>query len=316
MIKRFGLTMKTPAVILSLILSVLSEASVHAARSSANYSISAETIDAAGAPAQSANYSLKGSAVGEFGTTVAIANSSAYIDKPGFVGQLYDVVSLSVTAPPSNNLNETASRQLVAAPLADDNTTLAALDPSTVTWSIVTGPITSISSAGVATAGTVYQDTPATVGGAANSLSGQLTLSILNVTSDDFGPYAGDGIDDSWQVQYFGQNNPNAFPNADPDGDGQNNLFEFTAGLVPTDPTSRFVESIGSHPNTAGSFDIVFGPVVAGRTYTVQFKTDLAAAIWNSLTGTTQSDNGTTRTVTDPNATGPKKFYRVQISKP
>ena len=47
----------------------------------------------------------------------------------------------------------------------------------------------------------------------------------------------------SYQVRVF-FNNPNAGPALDPDGDGQTNLFEFTAGLIPTDPQSRFALAI------------------------------------------------------------------------
>lgn len=286
----------------------------HAApRTSANYTIATETFDVAGAPTSSANNRISSSTVGSI--TGSNATSANYLEKNGYTAGLYEIVGLSVTAPPSNNLNETATRQLVAAPLADDNTTLAALDPSTVTWSIVSGPIVSISSTGLATAGTVYQDTPAKVAGAAQNLSGQLTLSILNVTNDDFGSYAGDGIDDSWQVQYFGQNNPNAAPTADPDGDGQNNRFEFTAGLIPTDPTSRFVLSIQQVSGQPSQKNVVFTPVVSGRTYTVRFATNLTTPNWQPLTGTTQSDNGSTRSVTDTSASA-LKYYDVQISKP
>jgi hypothetical protein len=53
---------------------------------------------------------------------------------------------------------------------------------------------------------------------------------------------------------------------------------------------------------------------VPGRTYIVETSADLAT--WTTLTGTTQSDSGATRTVTDPNATGSKKFYRVRVSMP
>jgi hypothetical protein len=111
-----------------------------AARSSASYSIPADSTDVGGAQAQSANYSIKGSAMGEFGAGQnAVLTSAAYGAKGGFVGKLYDIVALSITVPPSNNLNELTSRQLNAAPRADDTTTLSALDPSTVTWSIVSG---------------------------------------------------------------------------------------------------------------------------------------------------------------------------------
>ena len=43
----------------------------------------------------------------------------------------------------------------------------------------------------------------------------------------------------AWQIQYFGSTtNPAAAANADPDGDGQNNLAEFLAGTNPTNSAS------------------------------------------------------------------------------
>ena len=287
-----------------------------AARSSANYSIPADSIDSSGAVMQSASYSINGSAAGEFAADLtAIATSASYTAKHGYIGALYEIVSLSITAPPSNSLNEATTRQLNAAPSADDSTTTTTLSPSAVSWSIVNGPITSISTSGLAAAGTVYQDTSATVGGTAQGLIGQLALTILNVTTDDFGAYANDGIDDSWQVQYFGQP-PNflAGPNADADGTGQTNLFKYVAGINPLDH-SRFALSVLPVNGQAGQKNLVLQPLVNGRTYVVQFATSLTSPNWQTLTGTTQSDNGATRTVTDLSASGPKD-YRVQISKP
>ncbi|MGZ5537719.1 MAG: hypothetical protein ACXWG0_04240, partial [Chthoniobacterales bacterium] len=280
------------------------------------YSIPADSTGAAGAHCQSANYSVNGNAVGEFAAgQTAIVTSGSYANKSGFVGELYEIVALSITAS-SNNLNETASRQLNAAPMADDSTTFAALDPSTISWSIVSGPLASISLSGIATAGNVYQDTDASAGGTAQSLSGQLNLTILNVGTDDFGAYAGDQIDDSWQVQYFGQPpNPLAGPNVDADGTGQTNLFKFVAGLNPLDG-SRFTLSIQPMSGQPAQKNLVFQPLVSGRTYNVQFRTNLTSGSWGALTGTTQSDNGNQRTVTDLNASGAPKYYQVQISRP
>ena len=129
--------------------------------------------------------------------------------------------------------------------------------------------------------------------------------------------YADDGIDDAWQVQYFGHDNVDAQPNADPDGDDNTNLFEYTAGLDPTAPTSRFLVAMKDDAaNTPGTMEIAFGPIVSGRTYTVESKPDLAGNDWTALTSFTQTDNGATRTVTDHDAAGSRKFYHVEITKP
>jgi hypothetical protein len=305
-------TLLVVAIVAAIAQTDVGEAST---RTSANYSIPADSIDAGGIRVQSANYSVIGSGVGELGA--GSITSSNYTDQGGFAGEVAGFVGLSITVPPSNNLNEGAGGQLVVRPLADDGTPLSMLDPSTVTWSIVAGPLNSISAGGLATADHVYQDTIAIVGGTAQGLSGQLNLTVVNTGNDDFGAYAGDQIDDSWQVQYFGQPpNSNAGPNADPDGDGQNNLFEFAAGLVPTDPNSRFALNIQPVSGQPGQKNIIFNPLVSGRTYTVQFRANLITGSWNPLAGTTQSDNGNQRTVTDPNATPAPKYYRVQISKP
>ena len=60
----------------------------------------------------------------------------------------------------------------------------------------------------------------------------------------------------------------------------------------------------------------IFSPVVAGRSYTVEHGDSLAAGLWGPLAGSTQSDDGPVRAVIDNGATGPKKFYRVEIENP
>jgi hypothetical protein len=68
--------------------------SVHAGpRSSADYTIVTDTIDAGGLNAQSANYSLRGNAMGEFGAGSSdVITSAAYTDKIAYVGQLSDML--------------------------------------------------------------------------------------------------------------------------------------------------------------------------------------------------------------------------------
>jgi hypothetical protein len=286
---------------------------VHAGpRSSTNYTIITDTADGGGARATSANYTNDGSASPGGAASVA---SPAEVTRSGYAGQLYDIVGLALnSASVTNNVNETATLQLAAFQQLDD-TSLIAVNANSVAWSIISGPITNISTAGLATAGAVYQNTPATVQGVFGGLTGQLTLTVIDSIPDNFGAYAGDGIDDSWQVQYFGQP-PNALagPNADADHTGQTNLFKFIAGINPLDG-SRFTITIAPVPGQPGQKNIIFNPVVAGRTYAVTGKSNLNGGTWTAINASAQSDNGTQRTITDLSASGSAKFYHVEITK-
>lgn len=139
---------------------------------------------------------------------------------------------------------------------------------------------------------------------------------MLDTIPDNFGSYAGDDLGDDWQFDHFGLDNPLAGPLLDPDGDGQNNLFEFTAGLIPTNPLSRFLITIAPVPGQATQKDIIFDPIVAGRSYTVLTSLDLTNSSWIPLTSSTTSNNDDQRTVTDTSATETKRFYKVEIVKP
>jgi len=185
-----------------------------------------------------------------------------------------------------------------------------------VNWSVVSGPINSISAAGVATAGNVYEHTPATVCGAYLSYNATLGLLVRNVGNDDFGMYAGDDLDDAWQDAQFGMNNPAAAPGGDPDADGQTTGYEFVAGTLPMDGTSYFQLWIESVPGQPTHRNLNFRPRVAGRTYIPEFTLDLGTAIFDKLDGFSTTDVGQTRTITDVNATEPTKLYRIRITLP
>lgn len=290
------------------LLSLLFATALHAGpRASTNYSVATEAADAGGRRATSASYTNDGSAGGVVGiSTVAAPAETA---KYGYLGQLYEVTAVQLAATPTT-LHETTTRQFAATATLDDATTTAMLGTD-VSWSVVSGPITSISSSGLATAGNLYQDTAATVQGSYGSVAGTLGLTVVNVGTDDFGLYASDGLPDVWQVLYFGQSNLLAAPAADATGSGQNNLFKYTAGLNPILGTSRFVTSVGS---AASPHTITFSPRLSDRTYAVEYSLNMTS--WLPLTGTSIQDNGQTRTVTDPDATATQKFYRVQISYP
>lgn len=279
-------------------------------RSSAAYTVPADTIEAGGRRVTSAAYTIDGS-VGGIGGIGTVATTTA---KHSYIGQLYDITNVIVTASPAT-VNEGATRQLAATATLDDGTALAPA-PTAVTWSVVNGPITSVNASGVATAGLVYENTPATVRGSYFARSGTLGLTVLNVNIDNFGLYAGDQVDDAWQVQYFGLNNPSAAPGSDPDSDGQTNRYEYIVGTIPTDPNSRFrlrIEDVSGQPIRK---NLIFSPRFSSRTYTPEFRTNVAAGVFATVPVTSTSDIGTERIVTDLQATNAHRVYRIGVTFP
>ena len=297
---------------ISFILLFLATAAQAGPRTSTDYAVPADTADAGGQRTTSSAYTNDGSLGGITGlSTVA---SPAQTAKAGYIGQLTEVTALQLAATPTT-VDETGTRQLSAAQLLDDDS-LNPLAATDVTWSVMAGPFSGINASGLATAATVYQNTAATAQGDYAGATGQLELTVLDNLPDNFGSYAGDGLADDWQFDHFGLDNPLAGPTLDPDGDGQNNAFEFTAGLVPTDALSRFSLSIAPIFGQPGQKDIVFDPIVAGRTYTVLTSPDLSLGSWDPLTGGSITNNGDQRTVTDTGASETRKFYQVEIVKP
>ena len=301
--------MKLPALFI-----LLSAAAAHAGpRASANYSIATDTLDTGGRRTTSASYTNDGSAGGIIGISSVAA--PAETAKHGYIAQLYEPTGLSITAA-SPTVNETATDQL-GAWLAQDDATFLTVPTASVTWSVLSGPLTSINACGLATAGIVFQNTAAIAQGIYSGFTATLSLNVLDSIPDNFGSYAGDGLGDDWQVQYFGQNNPNAAPLLDPDGDGQTNAFEFTAGLVPTDPASRFMLNIAAVPGQSGQKKLIFSPRLTDRTYMVKAKASLLTGSYLPLSNASApSDKGQTRTIIDLSASGATKFYQVEITKP
>ncbi len=306
---RLGLALAAMAIV----------AAAHAgARTSANYSIAADTFDAGGGPAASANYAERAST----GTIAGISTVAdpAVILRAGFLGRLYETTSL-LFGPPSGGAQSAATvaeggtLQLSAAHVLDD-ATLLPLSASSVTWSIASGPLASLSAGGLASAGIVYADTPAVIGGTFGGLAATLTINVQNVNADDFGLYAGDTLPDDWQVQFFGLENPSAAPGADTTGSGQTNFFKYTAGLDPTNPADVFTLAIEPVENEPAMRNLVFTPVFAGRTYAVEYTADLTSGVWLPLTGAPVGNYGLVRIVTDPAPAAAQVIYRVRITKP
>ncbi len=120
----------------------------------------------------------------------------------------------------------------------------------------------------------------------------------------------GDGMDDDWEMAYFGTLDRDG--SGDFDGDGRTDLQEFQAG---TDPTNRgsILRALTVALQGGGATKVLWS-AVPGKRYQVQFKDDLAGSGWITLPGVTLA-NGTTASGMDDSA-GPHahRFYRVILA--
>lgn len=122
-------------------------------------------------------------------TGQAVTSGTSAIFKMGFAGQITDPRSLEVH---STDVTEGASAASLTAPAILDDETMATIPPESVTWTLVSGPISSIGLAGTVRALNVFQDTEAGVQGTwltwfGVSDTGMFT--VLNNGNDDYGPY-------------------------------------------------------------------------------------------------------------------------------
>ena len=283
-----------------------------AVRESADYGIAAESTAGGGGRSISAAYTNDAGIGGIVGLSTLTA--PAGVVRHGYVGQLYDVVLMNAHATPTS-VDENAHTQLGARLVLDDEGWIE-LNPATVNWSVASGPLTGITAAGLATAGSVWQDTMATVTGHHSGHEAMLGILVRDVDPDNLGLYAGDGLPDQWQVAHFGLNNPLAAPDADPDGDGQDNAFEELVGGDPTDPRDRFALEITRLGGGTADFRIT--RAIPGRTYELlayQNPFDPAAFDLIQSLAVDEPSPGPV-TLHDPAATQASRFYTLRITKP
>lgn len=287
---------------------------LRAQRASFNYAIQVETLDAGGSRSTSANYCCDSS----LGHAAGVSANPATVEtmRTGYIGQLYELDALWITPDPLT-LDERAAWQLETWLVLDDST-LTQIHASAISWSVASGPLSGINVDGIVTAASVYQNSPAVIRGTVIGLEDTLDLIVLNVTADDYEGYAGDRIDDDWQVAYFGlPPNADAGPDVDVDQDGQDNHFEFLSGFSPVDPTARFMLSIVSVNNDISLAQLKLNRVIPGRTYTLFASPDLSPASFDPVftlppVGSPEDDV----IVQDWEAWMPKRFYSISISKP
>lgn len=236
------------------------------------------------------------------------------IARQGFVAQLYDVSRLLLRASP-NPVDEASFSEGATVAMLDDGSILP-LAPGDVHWSVSGWPLIAVDTGGTVQAGAVYADSSGRVRADRGGASGSVALVVLDVDPDNFGSYAADGIDDDWQVSYFGLDNTNAYPGMDPDDDEQDNEREIYAMTDPLSSTSALAFWIEAVPAVTDQCDILFSPCYSQRVYTLRACTDLVeTGSWSAVTGSIH-DSNRVRRIRDANAGPPAKYYRLWISRP
>jgi hypothetical protein len=117
---------------------------------------------------------------------------------------------------------------------------------------------------------------------------------------------------ESWRYQYFGTNlsTGNAADNADPDGDGMVNLFEYAVNRNPTvpDAAGAFTASL----DKSGKLQVTFFRARAELNYTVQVSDSLTGNWTDLITNPGSVGQNVTVTETPPGAT--QRFMRLRIN--
>ena len=119
----------------------------------------------------------------------------------------------------------------------------------------------------------------------------------------------GDGMADAWEVFYFGTNATNTASNAllDPDGDGMSNRDEYLAGTNPTNATSVLKLVL-----TATNANVLQFVAQTNLGYSVQYRTNLSAGLWNTQTSIIAQSQVRTVQVNAPNPPpDPQRYYRI-----
>ncbi len=141
-----------------------------------------------------------------------------------------------------------------------------------------------------------YRVAVTNLAGSVNSSS--VALTVLPDTD-------GDGLPDSWETTYFG-NPTGGSATADGDGDGMSNRDEFIAGTDPGNALS-VLRIIRTPAN--GLLQFV---AQTNLGYSVQYSTNLSAALWRSLSNIGVQAQVSTVQVNAPYpAPEPERFYRV-----
>lgn len=128
---------------------------------------------------------------------------------------------------------------------------------------------------------------------------------VLRLASNDSD---NDGMDDDWEMAYFG--NLSRDGSGDFDGDGTTDLQEFLAGTNPTSSGS-ILRALTVTAINSGNVTVLWS-AQPGKRYLVQFKNGLNDSQWSNLGDIVRAAT-TTGALPDPSPAPTQRFYRVLL---
>lgn len=137
--------------------------------------------------------------------------------------------------------------------------------------------------------------------------------SIYLINQEILNYYAGDAIDDAWQLNYFGPTNPQGLALADPDGDGRNNVAEFLAGTDPTRPDAFLGPPVVRDSASGKPSGFLIPDPLPWTLYYLQQSTILGE--WKDISGPFGADPGTPELLLPiPAGNEPTLFHRLRLA--
>jgi hypothetical protein len=118
-------------------------------------------------------------------------------------------------------------------------------------------------------------------------------------------------LPDEWQTRYFGEEDPDALPHADPDRDGQDNEAEYVAGTDPTDPDSRLRFAVATATGERLRFEV--SPYTAARDYIMETRPDAVSGTFVKVEGIDAGVAGSKLTLATARPAGAAGFYRLSV---
>ena len=113
---------------------------------------------------------------------------------------------------------------------------------------------------------------------------------------------------DAWEEQYQLSPRDPSDATSDPDKDGMTNLAEFWSGTDPRDDASRHELTASRLANGGVSLNFI---ARSGRSYTIQFRGDVAIGAWEPLADVEEQPEQRDVAIEDDNAQFETRFYRL-----